>query len=255
MLIIQKIISNFFLSPMLLIAVLLFLVFFIKKFTYRFIRIILILCVIITYLLSIEPVKDIFVQGLEKKNSPITYIDVQKGDFYVLLGGGIYDKAPVSLGGTGSPSEVSMGRMVELVRLYRVAPKKVVVSGGIVVSGEISEAEVYKNYLVDLGVKKEDIITETKSKTTAENAQFTAEIAKKLNYKKAIVVTSATHMNRAKKSFEKLGFEVIPAPGAYISGYKSYDIMSFMPRTSNIEMIFRSLWEYIGVIYYKLKGV
>lgn len=255
MLIIQKFISNFFLSPMLLMLILLFLAFFIKRLTYRFTRIMLVLCVIIIYTLSIEPTKDLFVQGLEKKYQPISEIDLKKGEFYVLLGGGIYDKAPVSLGEKGSPSEVSMGRLVELVRLYRVSPKTIVVSGGIVISGEISEAEVYKKYLVDLGVKNEDVIIESKSKTTAENAKFTTEIAKKLKFKKVIVVTSATHMNRAKKSFEKLGLEVIPAPGAYISDYEKYDIMSLMPRVSNIEMIFRSLWEYIGVIYYKLRGV
>lgn len=255
MLILQKIISNFFLSPMLLIVILLFLALFIKKLTNRFVRVLLVICVICIYTLSIEPVKDFFVQGLEKKYQPVSQSDLKKGEFYVLLGGGIYDRAPSSLGRIGMPSEIAMGRLVELVRLYRVAPKKIVVSGGIVISGDVSEAEVYKNYLVDLGVAESDIIKEENSKTTAENAKYTEEIAKNLKYKKVIVVTSATHMNRAKKSFEKLGLEVIPAPGAYISDYERYDIMAYLPRTSNIEMIFRGLWEYIGEIYYKLRGV
>jgi uncharacterized SAM-binding protein YcdF (DUF218 family) len=107
--------------------------------------------------------------------------------------------------------------------------------------------EIYKNYLIDLGVKAEDIITEGNSKTTAENAKFTSELAKKMNYKKVIVVTSATHMNRAKKSFEKLGLEVIPAPGAYISDYEKYDITSWMPKVSNIEMIY-SLSDLINIL-------
>lgn len=255
MLIIQKLISNLFLSPMFLIIVLIFLAMFIRKLTYRFTRAVLIIIIVTIYLLSIEPVKDIFVQGLEKKFSPVSQADLKKGDFYVLLGGGIYDNAPVSLGTNGSPSEISIGRLVELVRLYRVEPKKIIVSGGIVFSGKISEAEVYKKYLIDLGVNNNDIITETESKTTAENAKFTNEIAKKMNFKKVILVTSATHMNRSKKSFEKQGLEVIPAPGAYISDYTQYNISSFMPNVSNIEIVFRALWEYVGVIYYKLRGV
>lgn len=255
MLVLQKIISNFFLSPMLMMIILLFLALFIKKLTNRFVRVWLIIICIFTYLFSIEPVKDIFVQKLEKKYAPITEQELKKSDFYVLLGGGIYDKAPGSLGRRGMPSEIAMGRLVELVRLYRVSPKKIVVSGGIVISGEVSESEIYKNYLIDLGVKSEDVITEGNSRTTAENAKFTSEIAKKMNYKKVVVVTSATHMNRAKKSFEKLGLEVIPAPGAYISDYEKYDITSWLPKVSNIEMIYRALWEYVGVIYYKLKGV
>lgn len=255
MLILQKIISNFFLSPMLLIVILLFLAIFIKKLTNVFVRRSLIICCVFIYFISIEPVKDLFVQGLEKKYNPVSIEELKKGDFYVLLGGGIYDKAPVSLGRVGSPSEIAMGRLVELVRLYRVAPKKIVVSGGIVISGEISESQVYKNFLMDLGVKEEDIIIEERSKTTAENAKYTKEIADKNSFKKVIVVTSATHMNRAKKSFEKLSLEVIPAPSAYISDYEKYDIMSYLPRVSNIEMIFRSMWEYVGVVYYKLRGV
>ena len=158
MLILQKIISNFFLSPMLLIVILLFLALFIKKLTNRFVRVWLFICIICIYTLSIEPVKDFFVQGLEKKYQPISQNDLKKGEFYVLLGGGIYDKAPSSLGRVGMPSEIAMGRLVELVRLYRVTPKKIVVSGGIVISGDVSEAEVYKNYLVDLGVAESDII-------------------------------------------------------------------------------------------------
>lgn len=255
MLIVQKIISNFFLSPMLLLCILCFLALFVKKLTNRFVRFWLVVSIVFIYLFSIEPVKDLFVQGLEKKFPPISQTDLKRGDFYVLLGGGIYDKAPSSLGRIGIPSEIAMGRLVELVRLYRVSPKKVVVSGGIVLSGDISESEVYRNYLIDLGVKPEDIIKEEKSRTTAENAQYTAELAKGLKYKKVIVVTSATHMNRAKKSFEKLGLEVIPAPGAYISDYEKYDLMSYLPKTSNIEMVFRAMWEYIGEIYYKVRGV
>lgn len=205
--------------------------------------------------MSIEPTKDMFVQPLEKKFAPINAAQLKAGDFYVLLGGGIFDKAPVSLGGQGIPGEVSLGRLVEQVRLYKVSPKKIVVSGGIVFSGTTSEAEVYKRFLVDLGVNPNDIIIENQSKTTAENAKFTVEIANKMKFRKVIVVTSATHMNRSKKSFEKLGLEVIPAPSAYISDYGSYDISSFIPRTSNAEMIFRAWWEYIGEIYYKLRGV
>ena len=180
MLIVQKLISNFFLSPMLMIVILMFLALFVKRLTNRFVKTWLIIVCIFTYFLAIEPVKDMFVQNLEKKYTPVTVADLKKGDFYVLLGGGIYDKAPSSLGRRGVPSEIAMGRLVELVRLYRVEPKKIVVSGGIVISGEVSESEIYKNYLIDLGVKAEDIITEGNSKTTAENAKFTSELAKKM---------------------------------------------------------------------------
>ena len=62
-------------------------------------------------------------------------------------------------------------------------------------------------------------------------------------------------MPRAKRTFDKFGLEIVAAPTAYLSGYKDYDFMSFMPRYSNLEIIYRTIWEYIGALYYKMRGV
>lgn len=255
MLIIQKLISNFFLSPMFFIAFLIFLAIFFYEFKKSTIRKIVLFLAIISYFLSIEPVKDLFVKRLENKYSPISESNLRNGDFYILLGAGIYDNAPSSLGRKGIPSEIATGRLVEVARLYHKYPKKIIVSGGIVISGNISESKVYKNYLEDLGVKSEDIIEENRSRTTEENAKYSMEIAKNMNFKKGILVTSATHMPRAKRTFDKFGLEIVAAPTAYLSGYKDYDFMSFMPRYSNLEIIYRTIWEYIGALYYKMRGV
>ena len=60
-----------------------------------------------------------------------------------------------------------------------------------------------------MGIKPEDVITETFSKTTQENAEFCKDIldflemetGKKIN--KAILVTTCTHGNRAIRQFKK----------------------------------------------------
>ena len=78
MLIVQKLISNFFLSPMLMILILMFLALFVKRLTNRFVKTWLIIVCIFTYFLAIEPVKDIFVQNLEKKYTPVTVADLKK---------------------------------------------------------------------------------------------------------------------------------------------------------------------------------
>jgi hypothetical protein len=70
-------------------------------------------------------------------------------------------------------------------------------SGGVAnAKAGISEAEAMKKYLISLGVSEKLIITEEKSENTYENAKFCAEILKKLDYEKLILVSSSYHIYR-----------------------------------------------------------
>jgi len=53
---------------------------------------------------------------------------------------------------------------------------------------------------------------EIKSRSTDENAQFSAEILLPQKRNTILLVTHSYHMKRAVRSFEKVGFTVIPAP-------------------------------------------
>ncbi len=257
MLLLQKIISNLFLSPMFLIIILGIIAFLLYKTNIRrtIISKLLLILICALYILSIEPTKDLIVSPLEKLYEPIGQEGLEEGDIYVILGSGIFDNAPLSLNESGIPTETALARIIEGVRLYKKSPKKIVVSGGIVFDGKKSEAEVYKKIMLDLGVLEDDIIIESKSHTTGENAKYTSEIMKNYDYEKVILITSATHMNRSKKSFERNGVEVIPAPCNYLVKYKRYGFRAFMPQIKNIEYINRALWEYVGFIYYTLRGI
>lgn len=67
-----------------------------------------------------------------------------------------------------------------------------------------------EKFLKSIGVKPEDILTETLSKTTPQNALFcknvfeNEEIETGLKIKSAIIVTSCTHGSRAIKYFQKV---------------------------------------------------
>lgn len=171
-------------------------------------------------------------------------------------GGGISDNAPKSLTSlTGSPGKAALFRVIEGVRLYKESSKKIIITGGIVYNGEKSEGSVYKALMVDLGVPSSDIIIEGRSRTTEENAELTKGIMNKNGYKKAALITSATHMKRSKYTFEKHGIEVIPTPTGYLSRYKeSYGVDSYFPNASNFADIRSAVWEYIGLIFYKIKS-
>lgn len=257
MFLLQKFISNILISPgvFIIILIMIFMMGFRKKSRVKA-KLLLLMTIIGLYLLSIEPIKDMIVQPLEKKYLPITKTQLDKVDCYVILGGGMYDNSPKSLSLiTGSPSKAALFRIIEGVRLYKVSPKKIIITGGIVYNGKKSEGSVYKELMVDLGVPHSDIIIEGKSRTTEENAILTKEVMIKNGYKKAALITSATHMKRSKYIFEKYGSDVIPAPTGYISRYKdSYGMESYFPNADNFVDIRSVIWEYIGLIFYKIKS-
>ena len=72
--------------------------------------------------------------------------------------------------------------------------------------------------------------------------------------KKIILVTSAFHMYRAKRLFEKKGFKVIPYKVDYkTSGKSAITVMNFLPSAGNLELSETGIREIFGRIFYLLK--
>lgn len=135
--------------------------------------------------------------------------DNKEPDYIMVLGCGLYGKNMLT----------PQYQRAETALVYiKEHPKaKIVVSGGQGPLETISEAEAYKIYFVKNGVKAEDIIEESKSKTTMENMRYTADILKKVDGRKNLriaVVTSNYHLLRAKFLAKRCGFtaEGVPAP-------------------------------------------
>lgn len=91
---------------------------------------------------------------------------------------------------------------------------KVILAGGPLV-WKYTWASLMKEHAIYLGIPKNAILLEDKSRTTEEDARFTKEILKKYGYKSCILVTSPYHTRRAAKIFKKtMGDEIkiISAP-------------------------------------------
>jgi uncharacterized SAM-binding protein YcdF (DUF218 family) len=69
--------------------------------------------------------------------------------------------------------------------------------------------------------------------------------------KRIILVTSAFHMYRAKRLFEKQGFIVIPYK---VGGNNKITFMDFLPNAVYLELTETGIREMIGRIYYIIKG-
>lgn len=95
-------------------------------------------------------------------------------------------------------------RISEGVKLYlqKWAPK--LIFSGAAAEGDVSNALAMERIAITKGVPAEDILIEEKSKTTVENADFTAKIIHDNGYKSIILVTSPYHQRRAYTQFRNV---------------------------------------------------
>jgi uncharacterized SAM-binding protein YcdF (DUF218 family) len=129
---------------------------------------------------------------------------------------------------------------------------------------ESSPAKDMGEILEMLGVPEDALWFETQSLNTHENAVRSAEVLKREGVNQILLVTSATHMPRAVRLFEKQGLEVIPAPTDYAVVQETWDrlwepsirvqLLNFLPDASNLSGTTTALKEYLGIIVYKLRG-
>lgn len=101
-------------------------------------------------------------------------------------------------------------RISEGVKLYlqEWAPK--LIFSGAAAEGDVSNALAMKRIAILSGIPGEDVLIEEDSKTTAENADFTAKIIQDNGFKSIILVTSPYHQRRAYTQFRQaLGEEFV----------------------------------------------
>lgn len=178
-----------------------------------------------------------------------------------------YDGAIV-LGGLGSIDErlgkinFSYGgdRLFQTLRLYKSGRlDRIIFTGG---SGSVefpSHREgiyVYK-YLRALQIPDSDLVIESNSKNTYENAVFTKKMVDSLHLKQHfLLVTSAAHMPRAMAVFKKAGFtDITPYVTNRLSGERRFTPDHLLiPEPGAAAALNWLLHEWLGYLVYKLKG-
>lgn len=86
--------------------------------------------------------------------------------------------------------------------------RTLVVSGG---GSGIPVALGMRDFLVTQGIPADDIVVETASRSTRENALYTAKLLGQVSGTK-VLLTSDFHMYRAHRAFIKAGLDVLPRP-------------------------------------------
>lgn len=94
------------------------------------------------------------------------------------------------------------------------------------------------------------LLVEDKSENTLQNARNTIEIMKQngVSIPKVVLVTSASHMKRAKVIFEKNGFRVTPYAVDFTTGKFDISYLDFLPSFGSLENSYTALKEYVGIV-------
>jgi uncharacterized SAM-binding protein YcdF (DUF218 family) len=157
-------------------------------------------------------------------------------------------------GGNGNvePSLYANGRILTSVSLYRAckatgADCKLEVSGGDPMHNGHAEADTYALTLDRLGVPRPDMILESRSMNTFQNAQNSRPLLDAYHADKVVIVSSAIHLKRAVLYFAHFGIRGEAVRGDYVRA--RYD---WLPGTENLFFADFALHEYVGVWRYHL---
>lgn len=205
---------------------------------------------------STYPFASAIIRPLERHYPAINVLeqkDVNKlgAKYIVVLGGSQVCDPTINITSQFNPS--SLVRLIEGIHLHRQIPdSKLILSGGRSKYEPTTNAELMRRMALSLGVKKENIMLETDSKNTYEEAKFLKNM---MGDEKFILVTSASHMPRSMALFKKFGMEPIPTPTNHLVKESSkMPPQGFFPNADNIKMVEVAFYEYLGLIKEKLAG-
>ena len=152
-------------------------------------------------------------------------------------------------------------RFIQTVRLYKQGHiEKILISGG---TGSLNqgqafrEADFLRKQLLEIGVPDSVILIERNSRNTVENAVFSKRILDSLQIPGPyLLISSAMHLTRAGKIFEKQGIHVQNYPCAFTIRESGGNILEdyIYPSSGSIDAWDEYLKEVVGLIVYKIMG-
>jgi len=214
----------------------------------------LIALVVLLYFFSNNFIFDEFIRAYEDRDASFSEIH-QQYDVAIILGGFTTYDEELKM----EQFHQSIDRLLHGMELYKTGKaKKMMLVGG---SGSIAkpnekEALILFNFLVKLGIPQKDIIVESASKNTHENAINTTKILNE-TYKNGsfILVTSGYHMPRAKRCFKKTGLIITPFSVDQYAGPRKYELDHLLIPDAQVLFKWNMLvHEWTGFIIYKLMG-
>ena len=180
--------------------------------------------------------------------------ELQRTGVIAVLGGGAYPNG--TLGGASNE------RLIKGLLLYRQGyGEKVVFTGGTVrgMLGKLGhtvwgsradttgESLPMRQLAVGLGLPEADAVFDDGSLNTYENLLFVKSYMEDNGFETVTIVTSPTHMRRARLTAQRLGLKFQSAPVADYTWYRRGAV-------DRLSLFRESLWEYCALVLYKVYG-
>jgi len=176
-------------------------------------------------------------------------------DGIVVLGGAI--DADLSASHGKAVYTRAADRVIEAAALARQYPKaRIIYSGGSanLIDADAREADYAADIFERLGVARDRLTMERRSRNTKENAEFSRLLAAPKSGERWLLLTSAFHMPRSVGVFRKAGFAVEPYPVDWRAG-GSGDLLAFSPfALDGLQRTEIAVREYLGLVSYRIAG-
>ncbi len=197
-------------------------------------------------LVSWNPVGNVLLRPIEQQVPP--FESAAQVDFIHVLGSGVASDPSIPLNSHLSPA--GMGRLIEGIRIFKAYPDAQLVVSGYKGNNHLSNAKVYQQVAVQMGVPEDSIILFEAPKDTLEEAQAVKTLLS--DDSQLVLVTSASHMPRALNLFRGQGLNPIPAPSHYLA--KDTEQTNWRFDARGLHKTERAMHETIGTLWSKLRG-
>jgi uncharacterized SAM-binding protein YcdF (DUF218 family) len=151
---------------------------------------------------------------------------------------------------------IGASRVLEAARVYRFANAQwVISSGGVATKTEqrAPSGATMRDMLVHLGIPPSQIVVETESRNTHEEAEIIRPILARLGVQQVILVTTPEHMRRSVGTFRAAGIDVVPAIARDPFAADPW-IHWLVPSQLGLSASNLFVHEVVGLVYYVLRG-
>lgn len=174
----------------------------------------------------------------------------------IIVLGGSFDTRVAGSRGVPELNEAA-DRVTEGFALARRYPDaKLLFSGGVaaVFEDDIPEGEAAAQFYAAMGLARDRLLLDNKSRNTYENAEYAKALAKPNAGDVWLLVTSANHMPRAVGCFRAVGFDVLPYPTDYRTPIGALAWRPSWRLLRNLDKVDDAVREYLGLAAYYLTG-
>lgn len=185
--------------------------------------------------------------------------EAQGATAIVVLGGGSISYGWGSREHTlHEPGTYTVLRVLEAARVYRLLDRPlIIVSGGIVDPSTqlVSEADVMRTALLQLGVPDDRIVLEAGSRNTHEQAVLVKPVLKANRIERFVLVTSSNHMKRSIGAFQSEFLDPIPSAASCCFWHaRMPGTPRWLPKFFALNVSEMVLYEYLALPYYWARG-